>query len=222
MLKLFIISFIFLTIVGCNKSKSSDDKNYQIYNVVFDKSVGKPIMWRKKAKGSLLWFSNSIKTREDSLKNNNLLKWIDSTNKVIDTANLYVLIEDTIISKMSIDLPFEMTFQNNQLLKKDTIFISILKSLFINDNNNIEVIDKSKIKPKENYRLVDNHYNSRNEFKEVGTLSFSKISYNNSEDKACVYTSLICGQLCGHGRIFFLEKIKGHWIILDYNELWIS
>jgi len=221
MLKLFILSFVFLVIVGCNQSKNSGNENYQLYNVVFDKSIGNPGMWRKKAKGSLLWLTNSIKTREDSLKNNNLLKWIDSTNKVIDTANLYVLIEDTLISKIPIDAPFEMTFQNNQLLQKDTTFIPILKSLFRSDNN-IEIIDKSKIKPKENYKLVNTKYNSRNEFKEVGTLSFSKISYNNSKDKACVYASLICGQLCGHGRIFFLEKIKGHWIILDYNELWIS
>jgi hypothetical protein len=115
---------------------------------------------------------------------------------------LYVLIEETLISKITIDLPFEMTFQNNQLLKKDTTFIFIVKSLLRSDNN-IEVIDKSKIKPKENYKLVNNQFDSRNEFKEVGTLSFSKICYNNSKGKECVYTLLMCGQLYGHGRIFF-------------------
>jgi hypothetical protein len=221
MCRLFIPAFIFFILIGCDNTNQFESEKYQIYNIVFDKSIGKPSRWRKKAKGSLLWLSNSIKTREDSLKNAELLRWIDSTNKVIDTANLYILLEDTVISKMNSELPFEMTFQNNKLLKKDTAFISILKSLF-RKNNKIEVIDKSKIRPSEKYKLVDKLYKTRNEFKEVGIVSFSKISFNNSKDKACVYVSLVCGQLCGDGKVYFLEKKEGKWNILDYEGLWIS
>jgi hypothetical protein len=158
-------------LIGCNNTNQFENEKYQIYNIVFDKSIGKPSKWKKKAKGSLLWLSNSIKKREDSLKCTELLRWIDSTNKVIDTANLYILLEDTVISKMNSELPFEMTFQNNKLLKEDTAFISILKSLF-RKNNKIEVIDKSKtIADKLNAKVQgddgefydENYFNNKND-----------------------------------------------------------
>ncbi len=221
MCRLFISAFIFFILIGCDNTNRFENEKYQIYNIVFDKSVGKPSKWRKKAKGSLLWLSRPIKTRADSLKNTELLRWIDSTSKVIDTANLYVLLEDTVILKMGSELSFKMIFQNNKLLKEDTTFVSILKSLF-RKSNKIEVIHKSKIRPSENYKIVDKLCKTQNEFKEVGIVSFSRISFNNSKDKACVYVSLVCGQLCGDGKVYFLEKKEEKWNILDYVGLWIS
>lgn len=220
MTRIFLIALSFLVAAGCDNSNLSDTEKYEIYNTIFDKSIGKMNMWRKKEKGSLLWLTNSVKTKADSLKYSKLLMWIDSVNNVIDTANFYVIMEDTLISNLS-NFNQWVTFQNNDLLKKDTTFNAIFKSLLVTKNS-IATIDKSKIKPQDNYLLVDKKYNYKSEFKEVGTLSFSTISYNNQKDKACVYASLHCGELCGHGRIFFLEKTKEKWTIIDYIEVWTS
>lgn len=221
MIRKFLIALSFLVVAGCNDLNLSDTEKYEIYSTVFDRSVGKVNMWRKKEKGSLLRLTNSVKTKADSLKYPKLLLWIDSVNKIIDTANFYVIVEDTLISNLA-NFNQWVAFQNNDLLKKDTIFNTIFKSLFVSTKNSIATIDKAKIKPQDNYLLVDKKYNYKSEFKEVGTLLFSIIFYNNQKDKACVYASLHCGELCGHGQIFFLEKKKGKWAIIDYIEVWTS
>ena len=221
MLRLFIVVFTLITIIGCDKSKLSDKEKYQIYGVVFDNSVGEKSEWRKKAKGSLRWIQNSISTKEDSFRQRNLLHWLDSINRVIDTSNLYVLLEDTLVKLYSDGGPMESIVQQNKVLKNDTSFVSLFKTLLSNDKS-IEVIDKSKIKSSNKYNLVNKEFIPRDEFTEVGILSVSKISVNGEKNKACVYTSLICGEMCGHGRVFFLEKKAGKWLVSYHVEIWVS
>jgi hypothetical protein len=221
MLRLSIIIILFLSLVGCKTDNISNVDKYEIYSAVFDRIIGKEDKWRKKAKGSLLWLSASLKTKSDSLKNRELLKWLDSTNRVIDTAKLYVILDDTLIPQLPLEASFEMTFRNNKVIEKDTTFISVLKGLY-KRKKSIETIDRSKIRSQYNYKIIGRPYSPRDEFKEVGILSISVISLNKENNIACVYTSLTCGSLCGYGRVFFLKKKIRQWVVLGHENLWIS
>ena len=42
------------------------------------------------------------------------------------------------------------------------------------------------------------------------------------QQKAIVYTSYVCGGLCGNGDTIYLEKINGKWKIIERKTRWIS
>ena len=67
------LTFLFLSLLGCNRETSSNLDHYEIYNVVIDEIIGKEDKWRRKAKGSLFWLNASLKTKEDSSKNVKLI-----------------------------------------------------------------------------------------------------------------------------------------------------
>ncbi len=56
----------------------------------------------------------------------------------------------------------------------------------------------------------------------TGLLSFSRVGYNATKDKAFVYASESCGTLCGDGYSFVLTKQKGTWRVAQEKHLWIS
>lgn len=215
------LTFLFLSLLGCNRETSSNLDHYEIYNVVIDEIIGKEDKWRRKAKGSLFWLNASLKTKEDSSKNVKLINWLDSTNKVIDTAKFYLIMSDKLIPSLHFDAASAFAFENNSVIEKDSSFTSVLKGLY-KSSKSIVTLDRSKIRSQGKYKIVDKQYSPRDEFKEIGILSLSRISFDSENSKACVYTSFTCGSLCGYGRIFFLEKANGKWFILGFKDLWIS
>ena len=53
-------------------------------------------------------------------------------------------------------------------------------------------------------------------------LRLSGVGFNRSRDQALVYGDYHCGNLCGEGSVFLLEKMDGYWVIRGEVGLWIS
>ena len=55
-----------------------------------------------------------------------------------------------------------------------------------------------------------------------GYLSFSRPGYNSSHSEALLYVEHACAGLCGSGHLYFLQKQKGHWRVVNKQLFWIS
>jgi hypothetical protein len=74
------------------------------------------------------------------------------------------------------------------------------------DNKRIKRYTKTKLK--------------KNKKRPVAFISFPLISTDRK--RAIVYGSYICGGLCGNGGVFYLEKIKGKWKMIEYERRWTA
>lgn len=63
----------------------------------------------------------------------------------------------------------------------------------------------------------------RNIFQNVfGYKQFSAVAFNTDKTKALVDVANVCGPLCSEGRLYYLEKENGLWIIKKTVGTWIS
>lgn len=53
-------------------------------------------------------------------------------------------------------------------------------------------------------------------------IHFSRVGLNAEQTQALVYSSSVCGVLCGGGYIHILEFRDGAWVIIAETELWVS
>ena len=98
----------------------------------------------------------------------------------------------------------------------DNLFVEF-ENLKINISSAIKLVKKKNNKPIRSYTKIKL---KNNKSKPITYISFPLISNDNK--KAVVYSSYICGTLCGNGGVFFLEKTNGKWEIIKYKERWIS
>jgi hypothetical protein len=56
----------------------------------------------------------------------------------------------------------------------------------------------------------------------TGIIDVSRVGFNASRDKAFVYAGQMKGDLYGTGYCFTLEKKNGRWVVVDYEQVWIS
>ncbi|HEY8937291.1 MAG TPA: hypothetical protein VIM65_18825 [Cyclobacteriaceae bacterium] len=54
----------------------------------------------------------------------------------------------------------------------------------------------------------------------IGTISFSRLSLNDSNTKAILYYEFVCGPGCGDGAILFISKDVTRWKIVKRIMLW--
>ncbi len=81
----------------------------------------------------------------------------------------------------------------------------------------ITIVDKKDNKRVRRYTNIKLKKNKRNP---VAFISYPLISTNRK--KAIVYGAYVCGGLCGSGGIFYLEKIKGKWHMVEYERRWVA
>jgi len=55
-----------------------------------------------------------------------------------------------------------------------------------------------------------------------GYIKFSSVAYNSDKTKALLETSKSYCSFCGEGRLYYLEKENGLWIIKKTYETWIT
>ncbi|MDE5419745.1 hypothetical protein L3049_17260 [Labilibaculum sp. DW002] len=146
---------------------------------------------------------------------------------------LYKLIDAERLSKYNeTDKPLTLYFHTgldcdlNKSHKKEYKRNILLKQL---DNSNLgrRFIDSTKIEKLKNVDIIfgrknmypKEKYNSK---RVIGTISFSRTSFNKSLTTGYFYYDVYCGEDCGHGALIRIKKNNGAWIIDDYISMWIS
>lgn len=56
----------------------------------------------------------------------------------------------------------------------------------------------------------------------IGSIIFSRISFNQFRDKGLLYYEFYCGEKCGKGEVLLIEKRAGRWSIQRNVRLWVS
>ena len=165
--------------------------------------------------------------RIDKLERLSFQKWQDSMRAILDTTELFVVINhkiDTLYNSAITEIIQTITTNKSNLdykMNGDTSFNESLREL-CNNKLSYNTIDVLKLKTQYNYKIYSDRSYPKIELNQTGILSFSKIAFSNKKDKAAIYTSFMCGRLCGKGQILFYEKANGSWKYIRTWEMWVS
>jgi len=162
-----------------------------------------------------------------SLEKKLLKKSQDSLKQILIDAELFVVVNHKleILSSSDIaDIREMVTSKKNILtnqLNGDTSFNEAIKELC---NNNLisDSIETTKLRTKFNYKIYTDKAFPRDKIRHIGSVRFSKVGFSRNKNKAAVYTSFICGGLCGSGQILFFENVNKKWKHVKTWDLWIS
>jgi len=228
---LFIIFGLF---VSCNSKTQNTSQQFEdsedemeIVNLVFDATVGHDTIWSKQLLIPPVFLPpGGHQTKEDRLEYENYSKSIDSLKLKLDTAKLYVFINDSLISfpenrnrvkSMTEYQPFKLNFPET-----DTAFRQLLVKLI--DSTISKPLDILKLKSIYNYKVdyISNRNNYSNSIIKIGKVTISRPAFSKDLKRACIYSEIICGGECGGGSIIFLRKVNGQWKIEGQRELWVS
>ena len=108
-----------------------------------------------------------------------------------------------------------------RLKRTDTLFNNVL-GILCRQNLSKDTLNIKLLKSKYNFKIYNADNAPFDQVKRIGSLRFSKIAFNLTKDKACVYTSFSCGEFCGKGDIHFFIKQKDKWKYISKWELWTS
>lgn len=219
----FICFLLILFIVSCqNKDNNvvSDTDEREILNLTLDKVIGSDTIWRYHLKLPpppipVIAFTDKI----DSIEYLKSIRRRDSAQKILDTATLFVVVykQNNYLAESYIN-NIKNQITNS---KKDTAFNQALQQL-CNQNLNNDTINIAILRPKSNFKIFNDSIAPDDRLRRIGSLRFSKIAFNETKDKACIYTSFSCGDLCGNSDIHFFIKENGKWIFVKTWELSVS
>lgn len=226
-LLVFTLTLLFFSCSDPINKINLDKDAIDVYNLALEKTIGSDTTWRYHLKiPPPFLFQPSQIYKVDRDEHLRLLKWRDSIKSVLDTAELFVIINrkiDTLsssdIKRISETLNSENNLQHK--MKGDTSFNATL--LILKNKNTL--FDSIKIKDfttKFNFKIYSDKNFPDDKLRKIGSISFSRVAFNLAKNRAVVYTSFICGGLCGSGQILFFEKLNGKWEYLKTWEMWVS
>ena len=192
----------------------------QILNIALNEVVGSDTTYRYHLKERtppvpFKAFSNEVDSAEYFKQQN----WVDSVQKILDTATLFVA-----VYKQNED--FVEFFKNKildtiRLKKTDTLFNNVL-IILCDQNSSKDTLNLHLLNPKYNFKIYNGDTAPFDQIRRIASLRFSKIAFNLTKDEACVYTSFSCGEFCGKGDIHFFIKQNDKWKYIRKWELWAS
>jgi len=220
MLRNIIFSFIFFWFAACHvkyTEKIIARDEIQILNITLDKIVGSDTIYRYSFRRNpppkyLKAFSNDI----DSVQYKKVHHFGDSVQKILDTATLFLVVYPH--NDNFVDAWIEKIEQKIKEKKTDTLFNDVLQT-FCNQNLSNGTINSSTLKTRFNYKIIDS-ITPYERLKKIGSIRFSKISFNSSKTKACVSSDFSCGEFCSICDINFFIKQNDKWIFVEKLELW--
>lgn len=150
----------------------------------------------------------------------------DSVKKMLDTARLYVFINDSMghfpghyligIGKGTKEGLSAAGFKNPLAVKQIALNVDTITQA--------QRFTRGLIRPLPHYTTI--FYTGRAQLPEKrytpGLYAISRVCFNKTKTLACVYTDSYCGEKCGRGTLFFLVKQAGVWIIIDSDMIWIA
>ena len=225
-----LIAILLLFICSCNTSFDRyklDQDSQNIYNLALDYTTGSDTSVRYHLRIPPMPPPVSNMEKIDSLERAQFLKWQDSLKSILDTAELFVVVNhkiDTLSNSDITDIIETITSNKGNLdykMNGDTSFNETLREL-CNNKLSFDTIDVTKLKTKSNYQIYSDRYFPKDKVRQIGTVTFSKIAFSSQKDKAAVYTSFVCGGLCGTGQILFFEKVNGIWTYISIWRMWVS
>ena len=229
-MKYLLIAILTLSIFSCKTSVDSyklDQDSQEIYNLALDKTTGSDTTVRYHLKIPPMMPQLPDADKIDSLKRMRFLKWQDSLRAILDTAELFVIVNhklDTLTKSDIANILKTITTNKDNLNYKmdgDTSFNEVLRKL-CNNNLSYDTIDVTNLKTQFNYKIYSDRYFPDDDVRRIGKVRFSKIAFSTHKDKAAIYTSFICGRLCGTGQILFFEKLNDIWKYIRTWEMWVS
>lgn len=161
--------------------------------------------------------NNKYENEEIKVINQFLYKLIDAErlSKFNDTGKPLILYFHTGLD-CNLNESYKGDYKRNRLLIQ--LEIGNLGRRFIDSTkieklNNVNIIlGRKNMYPKEKYDSK----------RVIGTISFSRTSFNKSLTTGYFYYDVYCGEDCGHGALIRIKKNNGAWIIDDYISMWIS
>jgi hypothetical protein len=228
MLRHFIIYSCLAFFGFCNSRKESsgtDIDTVQILKLAMDSAVGPDSIYRNELRlPPMFWEGPANKL--DSLEHLSRLQWKDSLTAILDTATLYVFIVPQYDTPSAGELENIITNSDMgaiaaQMNLKEDAFKNLVTSLATVKKTN-DSVPVNKLTTNFNFIIKRNDTLPKHKLTHLGTVSFSRVAYNEAKDKACIYTSFSCGSKCGHGDILFFEKVAGHWICRSQWRTWVA
>ncbi len=198
-----------------------DQDTQEIYNLALDHTTGSDTIFRYH------WKIPPMMPQLPNADKIVFLKWQDSLKTILDTAELFVIANHKIETLTTSDIAniLETITSNKSNLDYkmdgDTSFNEALREL-CNNKLSFDTIDITKLKTRFNFKIYSDRYFPDDDVRRIGEVRFSKIAFSNQRNKAAIYTSFICGRLCGTGQILFFEKLNGIWKYVRTWEMWVS
>jgi hypothetical protein len=222
-----------LIFLSCNHhdrnsiQKGEDSNELEITTLVFDASVYsdttyKEMLLEERPIGINFGWKGRIKLSKKDQKKFNLET--DSLRNELDTAQLYVLITDSLLE---VHANYLQSKPENIKSIEDGINNATLLSAWKKEiviNRKAGRFDLKNLLSKYHYKylLQSQFRRPKGDVFIAGTFSMSPIFFNKKRDKAFVYSTFVCGSLCGEGRDIYLAKIKGKWEIVGRVSDWVS
>ena len=224
-----LFAILTFTIYSCNTSVDTyqfDQDSQEIYNLSLDNTTGSDTFVRYHLRipptPSQLYGDKVGKLEIAKYE-----KRIDSLKLILDTIQLFVVVNHKIDTLHSSDVQSIMeTITSNKgnldyKMDGDTSFNETLRELCTNKLS-FDTIDVTKLKTQFNYKIYSDRAFPNDEYRQIGMVRFSKVAFSHNKSKAAVYTSFICGRLCGTGQILFFEKVNGKWKYIRSWGMWVS
>jgi len=135
----------------------------------------------------------------------------ESQKRLLDTTRFEVHLSDTLYRAISSSLTI-----NDSLMEFREIFERLLNDSSLNPRK----LNNQSINIKCNYKLIttntvtENSYNNTQSKILIGTVSFSRVSFNSDFTQACFQMSLVEGRLWAFSEFVFAVKQTNEWKIL--------
>ncbi len=224
-----LIAILTLSIYSCKTSVDAnklDQDSGEIYNLSLENTTGSDTIVRY----HLRIPPTPPQLYGDKIGKLELAKYQqrrDSLKSILDTIKLFVVVNhkiDTLYSSDVQNITETITSNKSNLdykMEGDTSFNETLRELCTNKLS-FDTIDVTKLKTQFNYQIYSDRVFPNDKYRQIGEVRFSKVAFSNNRSKAAVYTSFICGRLCGTGQILFFEKVNGKWKYVRTWEMWVS
>ncbi len=226
-MKKYIAITILLFMLQSCQTDCTDDYEMKVLVEIFDDLVEEmgALDGYKTPPPPLLSTSDSNNNIYDTIEYLREVDKVQANRKMKDTV-LVIAVLDTLFSCINENLDIE--YIKEQLTNQD--YIEVLDTMrttsIISQPLNISKIRKSE-------RFTLKYYSEfpqgikiwereKYDFLFSGVLEISRIYFDAKKQFGLLYSSYICGRLCGEGAIICIHKIKDKWVIEKKILLWVS
>ncbi|KOY85662.1 hypothetical protein AD998_05410 [bacterium 336/3] len=199
-MRFYLCYFVILILQACSNKQNThlENEEYEIINLVLNHrhNLAPDSVERKYAKQ---------RAEDKYFGRKNYTKEYNEDLKKIDSMQLCLFIDDTL----------QIVDTKNHFIKnqKDSVYYPLVVKLA--DSTQKKKIDITKLKCKYNYRIdyKSNEENYEEGFIHVKTFYFSRVVFNKSRDRACIYFITR-----GGSSLFFFKKENGKWM-LEFDKI---
>ena len=210
-----------------NRKASTLDVQH-ILQLALDRAVGSDNKYRLSKLPPQISKSDFIKHVGSTSDYASFLNFRDSLKSLLDTATLHVVVGANYYFLTEWDK--QSVHRASVLVKKDegvdALFLEALSNLVKDDSLHSDQ-SVPPLTTNHNYKLL-RYYSAFgvaddfDKLRRIGSISFSRVAFNHSYNRACVYTTFVCGTLCGYGRVHFLKRVNDEWNYIASYHTWVS